>query len=111
MPSWNREGFKIGLCEVPALENNVSMMTLSNSDVINDVFGSVSDRFNKLWRRKAMVHHYTQYCEEAEFSESIESLAGVMEEYATVGQRGRGADTKDERIWDVNRSGAGRVLF
>ena len=114
MPSWNREGFKIGLCEVSALEQNVSMMTLNNSDVINTTFGSLATRFTKLWRRKAMVHHYLQYCEEAEFTESIESLEGVMHEYATVGQRGGGggggggeeggggASRGEGMIWDVN---------
>ena len=44
MPNWNREGFKIGLCEVNGLEKRSSMMTLTNSDMINGVFESLVER-------------------------------------------------------------------
>ena len=109
MPSWNREGFKTGLCETNALEQNISMLTLNNSDCINNVFGSLSERFNKLWRRKAMVHHYTQYCEEAEFAESIGSLQDLMREYAEVGNRGA-VNAGHQRLWDVNTQTATRKV-
>ena len=44
MPNWNREGFKIGLCEVNGLEKRSTMMTLTNSDMINGVFESLVER-------------------------------------------------------------------
>ena len=31
MPSWNREGFKIGLCSTPGMDGPASLMALTNS--------------------------------------------------------------------------------
>ena len=84
MPSWNREGFKIGICDVPSNESPMSMLTLTNSTMILDAFQSVKERFEKLWRRKAMVHHYTNFIDEGLFGEALESLEDVMSAYKSV---------------------------
>ena len=60
MPSWNREGFKIGLCQVPSLEQSVSMMCLTNTSGINGVFGPIREGFEKLWRRKVSNEGFVQ---------------------------------------------------
>ncbi|GMH85808.1 hypothetical protein TL16_g10348 [Triparma laevis f. inornata] len=88
MPRWNREGFKIGLCEVPGLDHQSSIMSLCNSEIINSVFVPLSERFYKLYRRKANVHHYTQFCDGGIFDEAIGNLENLIEEYKAVGGRG-----------------------
>ena len=115
MPSWNREGFKIGLCSTPGMDGPASLMALTNSSVINAAFRPLHERFTKLYRRKANLHHYTQYCEESEFEEAAGGLKGLIEEYEEAGMRGGGGLLKgEERIWDVNnddRTGRAKVAF
>ncbi|GMI01146.1 hypothetical protein TrLO_g3844 [Triparma laevis f. longispina] len=116
MPRWNREGFKIGLCEVPGLDHQSSIMSLCNSEIINSVFVPLSERFYKLYRRKANVHHYTQFCDGGIFDEAIGNLENLIEEYKAVGGRGGGGGEGggrlpprgDELIWDVNESSSKR---
>ncbi|GMH65607.1 hypothetical protein TrST_g8434 [Triparma strigata] len=112
MPRWNREGFKIGLCDVNGLDHQSSIMSLCNSEIINSVFEPLTERFYKLYRRKANVHHYTQFCDGGIFDEAIGNLEDLIEEYKGAGMRGSGGGVEgglpprgDELIWDVNESG------
>eukprot|EP00520_Triparma_pacifica_P007099 CAMPEP_0118632028 /NCGR_PEP_ID=MMETSP0785-20121206/219_1 /TAXON_ID=91992 /ORGANISM="Bolidomonas pacifica, Strain CCMP 1866" /LENGTH=461 /DNA_ID=CAMNT_0006522757 /DNA_START=111 /DNA_END=1493 /DNA_ORIENTATION=+ len=89
MPTWNPDGFKIGLCNVNGIEKRSSMLTLTNGDMINGVFESLKERFHKLYRRKANVHHYTQFCDVGIFDEAIGSLDGLIQEYKEVGTKGK----------------------
>jgi tubulin epsilon len=41
----------------------------------------MTERFNKLYRKKVYVHHYTQYLEEAIFPESFNTLDTLHHEY------------------------------
>ena len=112
MPKWNREGFKIGLCEVNGLHHKNSMLSLTNSDMINGVFETVRDRFNMLYRRKANLHHYTNFCEVGDFDDAINSLDDLISDYKTVGAHGRNKGDNDERLlWDLPNSHRKSVAF
>ena len=90
-------------------------MALTNSSVINAAFRPLHERFTKLYRRKANLHHYTEYCEASEFEEAAGGLRGLIEEYEEAGMRGGGRMLKgEERIWDVNnddRTRKAKVAF
>eukprot|EP00842_Homolaphlyctis_polyrhiza_P004578 jgi/Hompol1/5120/HPOL_000431-RA len=66
---WNTEGWKTGLCDVPP---------------IGQVFGRISERFNKLYRRRANIHHYLENMEIQEFEAARESLRSTIQEYVRV---------------------------
>ncbi|GFS00227.1 tubulin epsilon chain [Elysia marginata] len=85
---WNEEGWKTGLCSVPPVGQPYSLLTLANNTCVHNTFSAVRDRFNKLYRRKAHLHHYTQVdgMEASDFSESLESLSSVIEEYSSLEQ-------------------------
>lgn len=85
---WNEEGWKTGLCSVPPVGQPYSLLTLANNTCVHNTFSNVRDRFNKLYRRKAHLHHYTQVdgMDASDFSESLESLNRVIEEYASLEQ-------------------------
>ncbi|KAA0193468.1 Tubulin epsilon 1, partial [Fasciolopsis buskii] len=57
--AWNREGWKVGHCLVPPVDQPYSLLALSNNTAVRHCFSSVLDRFQKLYKRKAHLHHYT----------------------------------------------------
>lgn len=83
---WNQEGWKTGLCSVAPVGYPHSLLTLANNTCIRLTFGEVMTRFNRLYKRKAHLHHYTcvDGMELADFTESIQSLESVVKEYETL---------------------------
>ena len=78
---WNHEGFKTGLCSVAPAESDKSLLALCNSCAVRHTFAKMRDRFDTLWRRKAMVHHYAKFIEEAAFVDARESISDVIQLY------------------------------
>ncbi|ETW03113.1 hypothetical protein H310_05537 [Aphanomyces invadans] len=81
MIPWNVDGFKVGLCSVPALGHPVSLLTLSNNSCIVDTFERMQMRFQKLFKRKAHVHHYLDYMDASLFDEALENARWLIGEY------------------------------
>lgn len=54
---WNDDGFKIGLCKYPPLGSKYSCLSLTNNTAIKTPLGKLKMRFNKLYKRKAHLHH------------------------------------------------------
>ncbi|XP_061166870.1 tubulin epsilon chain-like [Saccostrea echinata] len=86
---WNNEGWKTGLCSVPPVGQNYSLLTLANNTCVHNTFVDLKDRFNRLYKRKAHVHHYTSVegMEVADFGESLESLTSLVEDYKGLEQQ------------------------
>lgn len=83
---WNQEGWKTGLCSVPPVGHPYSLLTLANNSCIKDTFQDLKDRFMRLYKRKAHVHHYTNIggLDIGQFDTSIESLTSLMDEYTAL---------------------------
>eukprot|EP00036_Acanthoecidae_sp_10tr_P012996 CAMPEP_0206290352 /NCGR_PEP_ID=MMETSP0106_2-20121207/2576_1 /ASSEMBLY_ACC=CAM_ASM_000206 /TAXON_ID=81532 /ORGANISM="Acanthoeca-like sp., Strain 10tr" /LENGTH=440 /DNA_ID=CAMNT_0053720911 /DNA_START=229 /DNA_END=1548 /DNA_ORIENTATION=+ len=78
---WNREGWKTGLCATPPLTQARSLLTLSNSTCIGGSFTAIRDRFVKLYRSKAYVHHFTsEGMDPGEFVAAQASCAELIDE-------------------------------
>eukprot|EP00794_Sanderia_malayensis_P011873 gene11873-13105_t len=84
--SWNQEGWKTGLCSVPPVGHQFSMLTLANNTCIRQPFVELRDRFLRLYKRKAHVHHYADVTgfDKQCFKESLESLDWLIAEYSTL---------------------------
>ncbi|CAL9691755.1 unnamed protein product [Knipowitschia caucasica] len=80
---WNQEGWKAALCSVPPVGHAHSLLALTNNTCLQDTFGRLRDRFSKLYRRKAHLHHYlnVEGLEQSTFSEALSSLNSLIEEY------------------------------
>ncbi|KAJ8325102.1 hypothetical protein O5D80_006068 [Batrachochytrium dendrobatidis] len=78
---WNTDGWKTGMCSVPPLGQPHALLSLSNNCCMHQVFGRMDQRFTKLYRRKANLHHYLDYMEQQEFIEARESLQSTIKEY------------------------------
>ncbi|XP_063713360.1 tubulin epsilon chain-like [Symsagittifera roscoffensis] len=57
---WNEDGWKAGICSVAPVGLPYSLLNVSNSLCIRHTFSSLENRFLKLYRRKANLHHYTR---------------------------------------------------
>jgi tubulin epsilon len=84
MVSWNFEGFKIGLCDQPPVNMKYGLLNLSNNTAISNSFEKLRDRFMILYKRKAHIHHYTEYMkDQGDFDEAINNVQNLIEEYNT----------------------------
>ena len=97
---WNQEGWKTGLCSVPPVGHQYSMLTLANNTCIRQPFVDLRDRFSKLYKRKAHVHHYTHVTgfEEDMFTEGQESLDWLISEYNELHQTKGSAFQNAQRL-------------
>jgi len=90
-PAWNPDGFKIGLCDVPEVGTPSSLLCLANSTAVVPTFDSMRARFLQLYKRKAHVHHYTEYMEESQFDAAFEVIERLREDYSSWDAGGRRA--------------------
>lgn len=83
---WNQEGWKTGLCSIPPVDQHRSLLALSNNTCMQHSCLDIRNRFMKLYKRKAHIHHYTKIggFEDSLFTESIESLDWLISEYETL---------------------------
>merc|ERR1739848_561908 len=81
---WNTDGFKVGLCSTPPVFQPYSLLCLANNCEIKHAFQKLNQRFTKLFRRRAHLHHYTEYMELAEMNESVQLVSSLMADYSKL---------------------------
>ncbi|XP_053703017.1 tubulin epsilon chain [Synchiropus splendidus] len=81
--SWNQEGWKTGLCSVPPVGHSHSLLALANNTCVKPTFIELRERFSRLYRKKAHLHHYLHVdgMDQSYFSEAMESLTALIDEY------------------------------
>jgi len=79
---WNQDGWKTGLCSRPPLGQPHALLALSNNTCVGKTFQAVADRYVKLYRQKAYVHHFTSEGMDAdELPLAYESCAALVKRY------------------------------
>ncbi|XP_034934239.1 tubulin epsilon chain-like isoform X2 [Chelonus insularis] len=83
---WSKEATKIGFCAIPPTGHPKSLLCLSNSTFMRAMFKNRLDQFNKLYKRKAYLHHYTQVegFDLEHFGEAQESIQLIHDRYQEV---------------------------
>ncbi|XP_077157822.1 tubulin epsilon chain isoform X1 [Paroedura picta] len=81
--SWNQEGWKTGLCSVPPVGHSHSLLALANNTCVKPTFIELKERFIRLYKKKAHLHHYLHIdgMEQSCFSEALSSLSDLIEDY------------------------------
>uniref|UniRef100_A0A2R8ZZE4 Tubulin epsilon 1 n=2 Tax=Pan TaxID=9596 RepID=A0A2R8ZZE4_PANPA len=81
--SWNQEGWKTSLCSVPPVGHSHSLLALANNTCVKPTFMELKERFMRLYKKKAHLHHYLQVegMEESCFTEAVSSLSALIQEY------------------------------
>lgn len=62
-----------------------SLLCLANNTSIVKHFSGLKSKVMRIYKRKAHVHHYTQYMEQSVFDEAIETLEDLMKSYMRMG--------------------------
>jgi tubulin epsilon len=82
---WNHDGFKVGICATPSARKlPVELLCLANNTAIAQTFETIHTSFQRIFKRRAHVHHYTQFMEEEQFIEAQETLVGLVHEYQSL---------------------------
>ncbi|XP_053542005.1 tubulin epsilon chain isoform X2 [Ictalurus punctatus] len=83
---WNQEGWKTGVCSVPPVGHAHSLLALANNTCVRASFTELRERFTRLYRKKAHLHHYVcvEGMEVSGFSEALHSLSDLIEQYDTL---------------------------
>ena len=82
---WNRDGFKVGICSTrSARKLPVELLCLANNCAISSTFRGINDSFGTIFKRKAHVHHYTQYMDEGQFYTAKETLMELISQYEAL---------------------------
>ncbi|XP_066469628.1 tubulin epsilon chain isoform X3 [Tiliqua scincoides] len=81
--SWNQEGWKTGLCSVPPVGHSHALLALANNTCVKRTFTELRERFMRLYKKKAHLHHYLHVdgMEQTCFSEALSSLSDLIEDY------------------------------
>ncbi|KAM5256536.1 tubulin epsilon chain [Ctenodactylus gundi] len=81
--SWNQEGWKTSLCSVPPVGQPHSLLALANNTCVRPTFVDLRERFLRLYRKKAHLHHYllVDGVEESCFEEAEAALWTLIREY------------------------------
>lgn len=95
-PSWNPDACKIGLCNTAAPGESMSVLAVYNNTAFGSVLERQQKRFNMLFRRKAMLHHYTEFMPEEEIAFAEQSVDAVIADYRAV-ERGQSVLLRDDQ--------------
>jgi tubulin epsilon len=68
---WNTEGFKYGICNVPSVGQDYSLLCLANNTCTRNKFIQMKDKFWQLYKRKSHVHHFQKFMEADHFDETF----------------------------------------
>jgi len=90
---WNSEGFKIGICYRPPLHASHSILGLSNNCGVAQTFKNMKRRFDRLYRVRAHLHHYTEYMEQAQVTAAVDGISQLIRDYNTLSKRVSGGGT------------------
>ena len=96
LPSWNPDGVKIGLCAAPPVGQPQALLALTNSCAMGEVLHDAVARFDRLYKRKAHLHHFTQYVEPGMLASAREVVRGTADEYKRLGDEGAPSDEARE---------------
>ncbi|XP_060526890.1 tubulin epsilon chain-like [Cylas formicarius] len=83
---WSKKSIKVGLCGTSPHYAPAAMFSLFNSSRMSDHFAKIYGDFDKLFRKKAHMHHYTRIdgfdC--GYFEACAESLRDVVQKYRNI---------------------------
>lgn len=105
-PYWNQDATKIGMCRMPAPGHKVSVLGVYNSTAFGSVLKREHSRFNTLFKRKAMLHHYTEFVDVQAIADAEVTVASAIEDYNIL-ERGANQSTD---LYEDEEGGASTLM-
>ncbi|CAI2367923.1 unnamed protein product [Moneuplotes crassus] len=99
---WNKEGFKVGICKKPPINQDYSILSLCNSTGIRGVFKALLSKFQKLYKHKAYLANYEKFGAERDlFDECEENCAQLISNYAQL-EMENGKEVEEESLEEMS---------
>ena len=89
MPNWSGRkngGWKVGLCKVSPIGSENAVLCLANSTGIRVPLSKMARAFTRLYKRRAHVHHFTEYVELEDMEEALHRVRALRDDYHEMGQ-------------------------
>jgi tubulin epsilon len=82
---WNKEGFKVGICKKPPINQDYSILSLWNSTGIRMTFLQLFKKFKKLYKHKAYLANYEKFGADIDlFEQWKDNWQGLISDYAQL---------------------------
>lgn len=79
---WITDNVQTSICSVPPKGVDMTATFVANSTSIQELFRRVHDQFQKMFKRKAFLHWYTnEGMDESEFTEAESNITDLIHEY------------------------------
>ena len=91
-PTWNQDATKIGMCNMPAPGQKVSVLGVYNSTAFGHVLKREHSRFSTLFKRKAMLHHYTEFVDVQALADADIAVASAIDDYNVLERGSQSSD-------------------
>jgi tubulin epsilon len=98
-PSWNEDATKIGMCSVSAPDQKISVLGVYNNTAFGSVLTREHNRFNTLFKRRAMLHHYTEFVDAGVIADAEANVAAAVHDYEAV-EREQGLGIEYEEAYE-----------
>jgi len=86
---WNKEGFKVGICKKPPINQDYSILSLWNSTGIRMTFLHLFQKFKKLYKHKAYLANYEKFGADTDhFDLCKENCQSLIADYAQLEKDG-----------------------
>lgn len=79
---WIPNNVKTAVCDIPPSSLDMSATFIGNTTAIQETFKRIAEQFQRMFRRKAFLHWYTQEgMDEMEFTEAESNMNDLLNEY------------------------------
>jgi len=83
-PPWNEDACKIGMCGTAAPGEDLSVLGVYNSTAFGTVLQRERSKFNRLYKRKAMLHHYTEFVDASVIDDAEKLIVDLIGDYNDI---------------------------
>ena len=102
-PHWsdNQVGWKAAVCSASPVGSENAVLRLANSTGAHASLTKMECAFRRLYKRKAHVHHFTQYIEQSQMDDAINRVCEIRDDYLEL----EGAQPDTRKLTGYIRSG------
>eukprot|EP00768_Dysnectes_brevis_P004893 gnl/Dysnectes_brevis/3543_a4502_530.p1 GENE.gnl/Dysnectes_brevis/3543_a4502_530~~gnl/Dysnectes_brevis/3543_a4502_530.p1 ORF type:complete len:467 (-),score=96.60 gnl/Dysnectes_brevis/3543_a4502_530:270-1670(-) len=83
-PEWAPPGCKLGICSSPPARGSYGLLGLRNGPQVMHPLRGVHAKFEKLYRKRVFLHHYTKWMDQADIEARVERVRGLVDGYNEV---------------------------
>jgi tubulin epsilon len=84
---WNADGWKTGMCDIPPVGQTHSVLALSNNTGFWRIADRIENRYKKLYKKKAHLHHFLEWMDVSDFDEAHRQMNRIKVDYKRMEEK------------------------